>query len=76
MSMHAKVEKFESGWIGVSLALSSEDIDLLIHGLQELKSRDIDHFHFRNDDFSSDIGIADIEITRMGKEEKSNLTIE
>ena len=74
--MNTKLEKFDSGWVGVSLALSSEEVEVLIQRLRELKSGEINHFHLRNKDFTLTEGIADIEITTMGKEELDNMTID
>jgi hypothetical protein len=74
--MNAKLETFDSGWVGLSLALGNEEIDLLLRRLNELKSGDINHFHLRNEDFESKEGMADIEITTMGKNEQNNMTID
>ena len=74
--MNTKLEKFDSGWVGLSLALRAEEIDLLLRRLNELKSGDIKHFHFRNEDFESQEGVADIEITTIGEDEPSNMIID
>ncbi len=74
--MNAKLEKFESGWVGISLSLDSEEIKLLIRRLSALESRSITHFHLRNEDFTLSEGIADIEITTFGGSELSNMKID
>jgi hypothetical protein len=70
------MDKFESGWIGVSLAVSRQEIELLIQRLKELHSGTIGHFHLRNEDFLSEEGISDIEITTMGAGESDNMTVD
>lgn len=74
--MNAKLEKFDSGWIDISLALATEEIDLLLRRLNALKSGEITHFHLRNEDFSLSEGIADIEITTIGEGELNNMKID
>lgn len=76
IDMNTKLERFESGWLGISIALRDEEIDLLLRRLTQLKSGDIRHFHLRNDDFHSDEGVADIEITTIGEQEQDNMTID
>ncbi len=73
--MDTKLEKFNSGWVGVSIALSEEEIDVLIQKLNQLKNDQVKHFHFRNEDFNSEEGVADIEIT-MINEKDDNMIIE
>jgi len=75
INMNTKLEKFDSGWIGLSIALGKSEIDLLLRRLNQLQSGEIEHFHFRNDDFESEEGVADIEITTIGKEEHDNMAI-
>lgn len=75
-SMNAKLEKFDSGWVGVSLALSTDEIELLLQRLASLKSGDITHFHLRSDDFSPCEGIADIEFCLIGEQEPNNMVID
>ncbi len=43
--MNAQVEKYDSGWVGLSFALSSDEIDVLVSRLMDLKSGALDHFH-------------------------------
>jgi len=74
--MFARVEKFESGWIGLSLALTKSQIDSLIARLCELKEEKIGHFHIRSDDFSPEIGIADIELSLNTNGSPANMTID
>lgn len=74
--MWSKIERFESGWVGISFCLGREEIDKLIDSLRTLKCGKIGHFHFRNDEFRGEIGIADIEISLKGSNQPDNLTIE
>jgi len=74
--MNTKLKKFDSGWIGISLALGEKEIELLLRRLNELKTGEIGHFHLRNEDFGPAEGVADIEITTIGKEELDNMTID
>ena len=74
--MEAKLEKFDSGWVGLSLALNVSEIEALITRLRNLSSGDIGHFHIRNDDFSADEGVADIEISMIVDMGHGSLSIE
>ena len=74
--MNTKFEKFDSGWVGLSLALSPKEIELLLRRLNELKVGEINHFHLRAEDFESDEGVADIEVTTIGEGETDNMTID
>ena len=74
--MNAKLDKFKSGWVGFSLAFSKKEIELLLLRFDELTSGKINHFHLRNDDFSSDEGVADIEISLVGDNEENNMIID
>lgn len=76
IDMNTKLDIIDTGWVGLSLALEAEEIELLLRRLNELKSGNIKHFHFRNADFESQNGVADIEITTIGKDETSNMTID
>ena len=76
--MKTFVEQFESGWIGLSIAFSEEEIDLLIKSLNELKDGQLDHFHFRRDDLnvlSGKFGLADVEISIMDSDEIHDMEI-
>jgi len=74
--MNVKLEKFDSGWVTLSIALGKEEIELLIRRLNELKSGGLGHFHFfRNDDCEAAEGVADIEITTIGEDEADNMLI-
>lgn len=72
--MKAHLENYNTGWFGLSLELSSKEIDHLITHLSKLKNN-LDHFHFRSD-FEGDGGIGDIEISCSGKEESRDLILD
>ena len=74
--MNVTLETFDSGWIGLSIALGHSEIDVLIQRLNELKSGELGHFHFRCDNFDAAEGVADIEITTNGVGDVDNLTIQ
>ncbi|WP_145170667.1 hypothetical protein [Rubripirellula lacrimiformis] len=76
LKMNVVLEKFDSGWVGLSLALGRSEIDVLIQKLNELKSGELDHFHFRCDNFDASEGVADFEITTSGAGDVNNLIIE
>jgi hypothetical protein len=69
------LEKHKSGWVGISFAFRRKDIDALIEHLIALKSGQINHFHFRTDDFSKEEGIADVEISLQEENEADNMWI-
>jgi len=73
--MHANLDKFESGWVGITLSFGAEEIDLLIERLRALKDGKLGHFHFRTDDFSKAHGITDIEISMKGEDDEDNMSV-
>ena len=73
--MKTLVEHFDSGWIGLSIALSTEEIDLLIEKLNQLKDSELGHFHFRRDNFADKPGLADVEISIMDSSENHDMDI-
>jgi hypothetical protein len=68
-------ERFESGWIGMYLALRPGEIDTLISWLGSLKQGADRHFHLTATDWSGDPGIADIEIGLQGEDEIDNMAV-
>jgi len=72
--MQAKLEDFATGWYGLEIGLSDQDIAILIEKLNALRdSRG--HFHARSD-FSGKPGIGDIEFYWAESGSVSNLVIE
>lgn len=69
-------ETHSSGWIGISMALSHEDIDGLIRALEKLKSGELEHFHIRRDEWPDEPMVSDIEISTQGEHEISNMYVE
>ena len=76
IDMNTKIEKFESGWVGLSIALGVDEIDLLLQRLTQLKAGELCHFHLRSADFQCDFGVADIEITTIGDRELNKMMID
>ena len=72
--MQAKLEDFATGWFGLQVGLSDQDIALLIDKLNALRSSK-SHFHARSD-FSGSPGIGDIEFYWVESGADSNLVIE
>ncbi len=75
-AMDTKLKKFDSGWVGLSLALDVAEVEALISKLRELSSGEIGHFHIRNDDLSGEEGVADIEISMSVDVGCENMSIE
>jgi hypothetical protein len=73
--MRCMFERFESGWVGVSLSLRPDEIDSLILQLESLKKGTKSHFHFRATSFSEKEGLADVEFSRQGESEVDNMAI-
>ena len=72
--MQAEIEKYKSGWYGLTLGLKTNEIEQLITALQNLKENK-NHFHFRSE-FGGEDGVGDIEFYYQAEEQKSNLEIE
>lgn len=60
--MNLELISFETGWAGISLVLSIEEIDKFRELLLLLKTGQLNHFHLRRNDWDSGPSIADIEI--------------
>jgi hypothetical protein len=74
--MWSQIERFDSGWVGITICLGPKEIDKLIDALKALKCGKIGHFHFRSNELGGEAGIADIEISLKGPRQPDNLTIE
>jgi len=74
--MKADIEKFDSGWIGVSLSLAPHEIDLLVERLNALRTGKVDHFHIRQNRWGPSAGVADIEFSLAEAGDTNELTIE
>jgi len=72
--MHAKTEQWKSGWFGVELGLSLQDIDRRIELLQMLKKEPDQHFHVSSD-YKGIAGIGDIEFYVQFEDEANNMLI-
>jgi len=60
--MEITLEDFKTGWFGLSIALTDEDIARLIQHLEQLRTSK-DHFHIRNNTFEGVGGIGDVEFS-------------
>jgi hypothetical protein len=74
--MRGTYETLKDGWVGLTIAVGTQEIEVLIERLRALKSGEIQHFHFRCDDFSADAGVADVEISLKGENECDNMSVE
>jgi hypothetical protein len=72
--MDCNIEKFESGWIGASLELSTKEIEKLIERLEYLKNNPESHFHLHSD-YEGAPGIGDIEFSHTPDCRKNNMQI-
>ena len=59
--MHAEIQDWNNGWYGVSLGLSTAEIDRLIALLTKLRADPEQHFHISSD-YEGAGGLGDIEI--------------
>lgn len=73
--MRCEIEAFKTGWFGLHLRFRPEEIDKLIASLQELKAGELEHFHFRRDDWECMPGIADVELSVLGANEQDNMEV-
>jgi len=60
--MFIELENFNTGWVGLKIALKTKDIDTLINNLILLKKEPSQHFHLSSSDFEGENGVSDIEI--------------
>ena len=73
--MRATCNEFESGWIGITLELRPEEVDVMIDRLQSLKGGSIGHFHIVQEKWSGKTGIADIEVSINGGDQPDDMVI-
>ena len=72
--MKVDLEDFATGWFGLTVGLTDEDIAVLIDKLEALRQHR-GHFHARAD-FTGAPGIGDIEFYWAEGDSASNLVIE
>ncbi len=72
--MKAKLTDFKTGWHGLSLELSTNEIDQLIKALGSIKSGS-GHFHFRSS-FSGETGLGDIEFSCSGQSQCDDMVLD
>lgn len=70
--MHVNIEDFKTGWYGMAITLSTEDIDQLIANLQEIKEDKGKHFHFFSE-YEGNGGVGDIAFYHNTDDFKSNM---
>ena len=70
--MHVNIEDFKTGWYGMSITLSTEDIDQLIANLKAIKEDKEKHFHFFSD-YEGPGGVGDIAFYHNTDNFKSNM---
>ena len=73
--MRASLSDGCAEWHELWLELSSREIDLLIHGLQELKNGQ-DHFHCWQNEMNGKSGVYNIEISCSGGEECGEMEVQ
>jgi hypothetical protein len=73
--MRGEIERFSTGWSQVNIRFRRDELDKLIDALRQLKT-DETHMHLRSTFEASEPGIADIEISLQGPDEKDNLSLE
>jgi len=72
--MDCHTERFESGWIGASLELSTKEIEKLIEHLEYLKNSPESHFHLTSN-YEGSPGVGDIEFSHTPECQKNNMQI-
>ena len=72
--MKAELSDFKTGWHGLSLELSINEIDQLIKALGSIKNGS-GHFHFRSS-FRGEAGLGDIEISCSGQSQCHDLVLD
>ena len=68
--MRTEIEDLQTGWFNIFLRLTQDDIDKLVESLKALGPGG--HFHLMSS-HEEGSGVADIEISRQGRDEHSNM---
>ena len=72
--MQVKLDDFNTGWFGLAVGLTDDDIASLIEKLGTLREHR-GHFHARSD-FSGESGVGDIEFYWAEPSAPANLVLE
>lgn len=71
--MKVDVNQFDSGWFGISMALSTHDIDRLVGLLNDLRQAKITHFHAHSTLLEgAEPSVAEMEIYLASDDEPGN----
>lgn len=73
--MKTTIEDFETGWFGISMGIKKSEIDILIEGLQSLKSNKTQHFHIVSN-YEGQGGIGEIEVYVQDESSQDNTVID
>ena len=71
--MIAEIEQWKDNWQGISLGLSTDEIEKLISLLNKLKDDNEQHFHLSSN-WEGEPGIGDIEIYVKDNKQKDNMS--
>ena len=72
--MYADIEEFETGWYGIGIGISIQEIDTLIDLLQMIKSDPEQHFHISSE-YKGQGGVGDIEVYVMEENQEHNMIL-
>ena len=70
--MRTELEDWKNGWYGVQLAVTAEEIDVLVERLQMLKAEPDQHFHLSST-YQGNGGLGDITVYLQAPSEPSNM---
>ena len=72
--MYVDMEDFETGWYGIGIGISREEIDRLIDLLRMIKSDPEQHFHISSE-YKGQGGVGDIEVYVMDENQEHNMIL-
>ena len=72
--MHAKLDDWKNGWMGLELGISRDEIDELIRLLRMIREDPDQHFHITSD-YEADGGLGDITLYLKEPGEEDNLRL-
>ena len=73
--MHGEIQNWNNGWYGVSLGLSTAEIDRLLALLTKLRADPDQHFHISSDcEGAGGLGDIEIYVAPVGSAQNLHLT--
>lgn len=72
--MRTKLSDWKNGWYGITLEVTSSEVDRLIELLKRIQADPEQHFHLSSE-YKDEGGVGDIEISLQAHDSPSNMIL-